>query len=141
MAEFVLDASVAFSWCFPGDPAEDTPYSRGILLKLATHDAVVPEIWGFEIANIIFVAFNKRKRISQKQIDEYLQLLRALPIRVDSNDLWTNVSLESRARRWNLSAYDTAYLHLALRRKLPSRQQTTISRKQQQSKGYRFLRD
>jgi len=30
MAEFVLDASVAFSWCFPGDPTEDTPYSRRI---------------------------------------------------------------------------------------------------------------
>ena len=26
MAEFVLDASVAFSWGFPGDPTEDTPY-------------------------------------------------------------------------------------------------------------------
>jgi hypothetical protein len=24
---FVLDASIAVSWCFPGDPAEDTPYS------------------------------------------------------------------------------------------------------------------
>ena len=119
MAEFVLDASVAFSWCFPGDPTEDTPYSRRILLKLATDDALVPEIWGFEIANVIFVAFNKRKRISQKQIDEYLQLLQALPIRVESNDLWMNVALESRARRRNLSAYDTAYLDLALRRKLP----------------------
>lgn len=30
MAEFVLDASVAFSWCFPGDPTEDTPYNRRI---------------------------------------------------------------------------------------------------------------
>jgi len=35
MAEFVLDASVALSWCFPGDPTEDTPYSRLILAKLA----------------------------------------------------------------------------------------------------------
>src|SRR5207247_2589537 len=116
---FVLDASVAFSWCFPGDPTEDTPYSRRILFKLTTHNAVVPDFWAFEIANIIFVASNKRKRISQKQIDEYLQLLKALPIRVESNDLWTTVTLESLARKWNLSAYDTAYLDLALRRKLP----------------------
>ena len=78
-----------------------------------------PEIWAFEIANIIFVACSKRKRISQKQIDEYLQLLKALPIRVESSDIWTNVSLESRARKWNLSAYDAAYIDLALRRKLP----------------------
>src|SRR5579862_7247048 len=102
MAEFVLDASVAVSWCFPGDPTEDTPYSRHILLKLATHDAIVPEIWAFEIANVIFVAFNKRKRISQKQVDEYLQLLEALPIRVEANNLWMNVALESSARKWDL---------------------------------------
>jgi hypothetical protein len=84
VAEFILDASVAFSWCFPGDPAEDTPYSRRILSRLATDDAVVAEIWAFEIANIIiFAAFNKRKRITQKQIDEYWMRLKALPIRVE----------------------------------------------------------
>jgi hypothetical protein len=26
-------------------------------------DAIVPEIWSFEIANSVFVSFNKRKRI------------------------------------------------------------------------------
>jgi predicted nucleic acid-binding protein len=119
MAEFVLDASVAFSWCFPGDPTEDTPYSRRILSKLAKDDALVPEIWAFEIANIIFVACNKRKRITQRQIDEYLQRLKALPIRVEYNDLWANVSLESLARKWNVSAYDAAYLSLALRKRIP----------------------
>ncbi len=119
MAEFVLDASIAFSWCFPGDPSEDTPYSRHVLLKLATENAVVPEIWAFEIANSIFVSLNKRKRISQTQIDEYLRLLKTLPIRVEPNGLWMNVDLESRARKWNLSAYDAAYLGLALRRNLP----------------------
>ena len=119
MAGFVLDASVAFSWCFPGDPGEDTPYSRRILAKLATHDAIVPEIWAFEIANIIFVACNKRKRITQKQVDEYLRRLQALPIQVEHVDLWANVALESQARRWNLPAYDAAYIDLALRKKLP----------------------
>ena len=119
MAGFVLDASVAFSWCFPGDPSEDTPYSRRILAKLATHDAIVPEIWAFEIANIIFVACNKRKRITQKQVDEYLRRLQALPSQVEHVDLWANVALESQARRWNLPAYDAAYIDLALRKKLP----------------------
>jgi len=119
MAEFVLDASIAFSWCFPGDPTEDTPYSRRILSRLTTDDAVVPEIWAFEIANVIFVAFSKRKRISQKQIDEYLKLLKALPIRAEIMDIWSNVDLESLARKWNLSAYDAAYIALAQRRNLP----------------------
>jgi predicted nucleic acid-binding protein len=115
MAAFILDASVAISWCFPGDPAEDTPYSRRVLTELVVNDAVVPEIWPYEIANNIFVSYNKRKRISEHQIGEYLNLLRALPIRVDSQSLWANVDLESLARRQNIAAYDAAYLDLALR--------------------------
>ena len=72
MPEFVLDASVAISWCFPGDPTEDTAYSRHILAELAVRDAIVPEVWPFEIANVIFVSFNKRKRITETQITEYM---------------------------------------------------------------------
>jgi predicted nucleic acid-binding protein len=115
MAAFVLDASVAISWCFPGDPAEDTPYSRRVLKELVENDGIVPEIWAFEIANNIFVSYSKRKRISEQQITEYLSLLRALPIRLESQSLWANVDLESLARRQNIAAYDAAYLDLALR--------------------------
>jgi predicted nucleic acid-binding protein len=118
MAAFVLDASVAISWCFPGDPTEDTPYSRRVLSELAVNDAIVPEIWAFEIANSIFVAYSKRKRITELQIHEYLELLKALPIRVEAQNLWANVDLESLARRQNLAAYDAAYLDLALRTNL-----------------------
>jgi predicted nucleic acid-binding protein len=139
MSEFVLDASVAFSWCFPGDPTEDTPYSRRILLKLATDDAIVPEVWAFEIANIIFVAFNRRKRINQKQIDEYLMRLKALPIRVELNDVWANIALESQARKWNLPAYDAAYLDLALRKKLPLATADDDLRKAAQAEGIAVL--
>lgn len=119
MAAFVLDASIAVSWCFPGDPSENTPYSRRILSSLATDDAIVPEIWGFEVANSIFVSFSKRNRITEKQIEEYLRLLKALPIRRETRDLWSAVNLESLARKWNLTPYDAAYLDLAVRKELP----------------------
>jgi len=115
MAAFVLDASVAISWCFPGDPSEDTLYSRRVLKELLANDAIVPEIWAFEVANNIFVSHSKRKRISEQQIHEYLSLLRALPIRVESQSLWANIDLESLARRQNVAAYDAAYLDLASR--------------------------
>jgi hypothetical protein len=98
--EFVLDASVAFSWCFPGNPSEDTPYSRHILALLTDRDAVVPEVWALEIANSIFVAFSKRKRITELQIREYLALLKDLPIRVDPEEMRANLELETRARQW-----------------------------------------
>ncbi len=112
---FILDASIAISWCFPGDPTEDTPYSRRVLKELVTDDAIVPEIWAFEVANSIFVSYSKRKRISELQITEYLTLLKALPIRVERQNLWSNIALESLARRRNVAAYDAAYLDLALR--------------------------
>jgi predicted nucleic acid-binding protein len=119
MAGFVLDASVAISWCFPNDPTEKTPYSRAILEHLVEADATVPEIWPFEIANGIFVAHSKRKRITETDIHEYLQLLESLPIRVARQDWLSNISLESLARKHDLAAYDIAYLDLALRENLP----------------------
>jgi predicted nucleic acid-binding protein len=80
---------------------------------------VVPEIWAFEIANSIFVSYSKRKRITEAQIQEYLALLKALPIRVEPQALCASVGLESLARRRNLAAYDAAYLDLAKRTGLP----------------------
>jgi predicted nucleic acid-binding protein len=119
MALFVLDASVAISWCFPGDPAENTPYSRSILRRLTVDDAIVPEIWAFEIANCISVSHNKRKRITVQQVREYLVLLKALPIRLESQSLFENVDLEALSRRCDLAAYDVAYLRLAQRVGVP----------------------
>src|SRR5262249_30342929 len=103
----------------PGNPAEETPYSKHILKELASNDAIVPEIWPFEIANSIFVSYSKRRRITEEQIREYLALLQALPIRVEPQPVWANVGLEALARRRSLAAYDAAYLDLALRTALP----------------------
>jgi predicted nucleic acid-binding protein len=119
MDGFVLDASVAMSWCFPNDPIENTPYSRAILRRLEEADAVVPQIWAFEIANGIFVAYSKRKRIDEADIREYVQLLESLPIQVVTGEWLNIIALESLARKHNLAAYDAAYLDLALREKLP----------------------
>ncbi|MGC2466175.1 MAG: type II toxin-antitoxin system VapC family toxin [Candidatus Acidiferrum sp.] len=99
----------------------------------------MPEIWAFEIANIIFIAFNRRKRISLKQIDEYLIRLKALPIRVEFNDVWANIALESQARKWNLPAYDAAHLDLALRRKIPLATADDDLKKAAQAEGIRVL--
>ena len=146
MAEFVLDASVAISWCFPGDPTEDTPYSHGILRELhgilrelIVRDAVVPEIWAFEIANNIFVSHSKRKRISAQQIAEYLDLLKALPIRVESQPLWTNVDLEAFARRWDVAAYDASYLALAMRKNIPLATSDELLKRKDLDAGVKIL--
>jgi predicted nucleic acid-binding protein len=73
------------------------------------------KIWAFEIANGIFVACNKRKRISEADIYEYVQLLQSLPILVARSEWLQNIALESLARKHNLAVYDAAYLDVALR--------------------------
>ena len=103
----------------PAIPLENTRYSRAILEHTAEADAIVPEIWPFEIANGIFVAHSKRKRINEDDIREYIQLLGSLPIRVLRSEWLRNIALESLARKHNLAVYDIAYLDLALRENLP----------------------
>ena len=73
---------------FSRDPSEDTPYSRRVLSMLRARDAVVPEVWPYEIANSVFVSFNKRKRITEPQIREFLERLKPLPIRIEPYSMW-----------------------------------------------------
>jgi hypothetical protein len=40
---------------------------RAVPQHIEEADVVVPEIWAFEIANGIFVAFSKRKRIHEAE--------------------------------------------------------------------------
>src|SRR5271165_4603312 len=87
MEAFILDASVAISWCFPHDPTEATAYSGSVLDLLENAVAVVPEIWAYEIANNMFVSFAIRKRISEVQVKEYMELLGSLPIRLERTEL------------------------------------------------------
>jgi len=114
MEAFVLDASVALSWCFANDPTENTPYSRAILQRIEEADVVVPER-----AYGIFVAYSRRKRINEADIQEYIKLLESMPILVVPGEWLNNIALESLATKHNLAAYDVAYIDPALREKLP----------------------
>ena len=51
--------------------------------------------------------------------DKALEILKALPIRVEHRDLWISVSLKSLARKCDLAVYDASYLDLAMRLDLP----------------------
>lgn len=116
MTGFVLDCSVGMTWCF-GD--ETNPYSEAVLQDLADTGAVVPSIWLLEMANVLLVA-ERRKRISKAQSRRFVELLQALPIAVDDVSAaraWDG--LLSLAREQQLSAYDAAYLELAMREGLP----------------------
>ena len=113
---FVLDCSVAISWCLVD---EDNNYANGILTIMPDSEAFVPGIWSLEIANVLLVA-ERRNRMTQEQSEEAIALLQSLLIQVDAttdaNALGTTLVL---GRQEGLAAYDAACLELALRLGLP----------------------
>jgi predicted nucleic acid-binding protein len=110
---FVIDAPIAATWLLPDEssPMADAGYRR-----LPAEDAWVPSLWWFEMRNI-FLINERRGRIDATKSDQALALLANLPIRVDQQADGT--ALVRLARQHRLTAYDAAYLELALRRALP----------------------
>jgi predicted nucleic acid-binding protein len=89
-----------------------------VLAALQTTYAVVPALWPFEIANGLAIA-ERRKRISQAQIEEFLETLRKLPIHVERREaVWLCQITIRLAREHGVTAYDAAYLDLAMREQL-----------------------
>lgn len=112
MKRFVLDCSVAMSWCFE---SESSGKSDKILNMLETHEALVPSLWPLEVANVLVVA-ERRKRIGESDMYQFIHLLRALPVQVDPNTSEQAFrQILSVARAHKLSSYDAAYLELAMR--------------------------
>lgn len=116
MIEFVLDCSVAISWCLVD---EDNDYANAVLDLMPNAEAFVPEIWSLEIVNTLLVA-ERRNRMTIEQTQASINWLQSLLITIDS---LTSVQAFGRtltlAREQNLASYDAAYLELALRLDLP----------------------
>lgn len=114
--EFVLDCSVSMAWCFDD---EASPYTDGVRDCLANHQAQVPSIWPLEAANAAIMG-ERRKRLDEARSSRFFVLLQALPIVVDEETSSRTFSeIVHLARTYQLSAYDAAYLELAIRRGLP----------------------
>ena len=116
MTDLVLDASVALSWCFKN---EATATADRVLERLATEAASVPAIWHLEIANVLALS-ERRGRITPANSSEFIALLETLDVVIDeampSRALGRVLDL---ARAEQLTAYDAAYLELAMRLGIP----------------------
>jgi len=113
---FVLDASVTLAWCFEDEGGE---YAERVLGALRTSEAVAASIWPLEIANGRAVA-ERRGRLDPAGAARFMELVLALPIGVDPASRGSGLREAHRlARARGLSAYDAAYLELALRHGVP----------------------
>lgn len=79
MSGVVLDCSVALSWCFEDEAAEETD---ALLERVRDEGAVVPALWHLELGNILLQA-ERRGRIHAADVTTRLALLGDLPILTD----------------------------------------------------------
>jgi predicted nucleic acid-binding protein len=133
----VIDASVALAWCFP-DEASD--YADGVLVALEDRTAIVPAIWSLEIANALLVG-ERRKRIRQPEVRRFIELLKGLSILEDGQPFAETVSnILPLAREHDLSAYDAAYLDVAVRHGVPLATLDAALQKACHAAGVKILR-
>ena len=113
---FVLDASVVLAWCFDD---EWSAAADRVLERLEHEDALAPAHWPLEVANALRTA-QRRDRLGDADLAHVRGLLSALPVEIApvelSTALWGVLEV---ARGHDLTAYDAAYLDLALVRGLP----------------------
>jgi predicted nucleic acid-binding protein len=113
---FVLDNSVALTWCFED---ERTPATAELLEQIGEAGAIAPMLWPLEALNVLLVA-ERRGRLDAKRRRNLAVFLSALPIKLDDEtaaQIWTETS--RLAERFNLSSYNATYLELAQRQQLP----------------------
>jgi predicted nucleic acid-binding protein len=113
---FVIDASSVLAWCFED---EGGPGADALVEKVAAEGAAVPGLWSLEIANGLVMG-ERRGRIKPAESAAFVAMVEELPIVADratgARALHETMSL---AREHRLTAYDAAYLELAMRLGLP----------------------
>jgi predicted nucleic acid-binding protein len=116
---FILDNSVAMLWLLPRSNVAGTHLANQVLDRLLTTGAMVPSLWRLEVTNVIVKSLRLNK-ISQAQASTFIALLEDMDISIDvQTDQRAFHDTLDLARRYVLSAYDAAYLELALRNGLP----------------------
>jgi predicted nucleic acid-binding protein len=118
VTDFVLDNSVTMRWCFEGGSHD---YADKILRQLVATGgtAFVPILWRYEVSAVLARAEIKGLLTASK-VAEFFEDLAAMTIIVDiesADRVTTDVYRLATLHR--LTAYDAAYLELALRRNLP----------------------
>ena len=116
MSGFVLDASIALAWCFDDEATDET---TALLDRMERESAHVPSLWHIEVANVVAIS-GRKGRLSPARAAEFAALIDALPVLVDEETPGRALrEILDLARHERLTAYDAAYLELAMRQGLP----------------------
>jgi predicted nucleic acid-binding protein len=114
--KLVIDASFIASLLLPDEAADQ--YATQ-LRQIKEGGAVAPALWQFEVVNMLLTA-ERRKRIDSSQFTRMVEAIDSLPVTLQpALTPKQRGDLLHLARKHRLTAYDAAYLELALRLDLP----------------------
>ena len=111
----VLDASIVIAWAY----REEGERLDALIRLVSAESAHVPAHWVLEVTNTLLYG-ERSGRIASRQRREITDRMRALPIRQDQETFlrgWQETT--ALAETHSLTAYDAAYLELAIRLELP----------------------
>ncbi|MBZ5619208.1 MAG: type II toxin-antitoxin system VapC family toxin [Acidobacteriia bacterium] len=114
MIRLVLDASVVLTWCFPDEQSQK---AEEVSERIAGGDRIaVPAFWRHEILNALLVG-ERRKRLTRDLTQAFINDLYRLPVDLDEHPTPATVfdATQSLCRNHALTAYDAAYLEIAMR--------------------------
>ena len=111
---FVLDNSVTCGWLFENQADQ---YTQAVASRLAVDQANAPVLWTMELANVLRTAC-RRAALTAQKAQQMLEQIARLPIDA-THQTASPAILLALSLRFDLSAYDAAYLELALRLQQP----------------------
>lgn len=108
ISAFVIDASVAAKWFLPDEASAD---ADDALARIQRGDlAFAPDIFRWEVENLLLTA-ERANRIDPTDLDDAMELMRDLPIRLEAGPSRFLAGSElALARAYGLTSYDAAYL-------------------------------
>jgi predicted nucleic acid-binding protein len=112
----IVDASVAVAWAID---AEAEPMTRAALALSVKGGFLAPHHFPIEVAHGLLRA-ERKERAGRNEIDIFLLDLSKMTMKLDQPmDLDRLRTVLTVGRRYMLTAYDAAYLELALRMTMP----------------------
>ena len=114
MKALVIDGSTAIGFLMQDE--QDADALKSLAIIESGTPTYVPAYWCVEVANGLVMA-ERRKRASQADITEALNLVAALPV-IEDDETARRVGSDTTAlaRQYGLTIYDACYLELAMRR-------------------------
>lgn len=113
MVDFVIDASVLCVWALPD---ESSATAETAMINLRGSNVIAPDLIWHEVRNVLMIA-RRRNRIDFDLAIESFQKLRNLGIA--TLPISNEGMILTLAERYRLTAYDAAYLTLALETRMP----------------------